>query len=104
MTVSALRRWATTCVALAVEARDRRVAAVADARGVRPRQYEFAFPVVLARSAGRVFSRDRPIERIGRRDRASDDREINVLVGRISQKIAENPSDPRIVITAQGVG
>ena len=60
--------------------------------------------LTLARNPGCVLSRDSLIDRVGGRDRAPNDRTIDVLVGRIRRKIEANPKDPRIVITVQGVG
>ena len=71
---------------------------------VRLTQFEFELLLTLARNPGCVLSRDSLIDRVGGRDRAPNDRTIDVLVGRIRRKIEANPKDPRIVITVQGVG
>ena len=71
---------------------------------VRLNQFEFELLLTLARNPGCVLSRDSLIDRVGGRDRAPNDRTIDVLVGRIRRKIEANPKDPRIVITVQGVG
>ena len=71
---------------------------------VRLTQFEFELLLTLARNPGCVLSRDSLIDRVGGRDRAPNDRTIDVLVGRIRRKIEAEPKDPRIVITVQGVG
>ena len=71
---------------------------------VRLTQFEFELLLTLARNPGCVLSRDSLIDRVGGRDRAPNDRTIDVLVGRIRRKIEAEPKDPRIIVTVQGVG
>jgi two-component system torCAD operon response regulator TorR len=58
----------------------------------------------LSKHPGRVLSRDSLIDDISGRNRASSDRTIDVLIGRLRRKIEVAPKDPRIIVTVQGVG
>ena len=71
---------------------------------VRLTRFEFELLATLSKNPGRVLSRDRLIDHVSGRDRASSDRTIDVLIGRLRRKIELIPSDPRIILTVQGVG
>jgi len=71
---------------------------------VRLTQFEFELLATLARNPGRVLSRDQLIDHVNGRDRAPNDRTIDVLIGRLRRKIETDPKLPRIIVTVQGVG
>ncbi len=71
---------------------------------VRLTRYEFELLATLSNFPGRVLSRDSLIDHVSGRDRASSDRTIDVLIGRLRRKIEVDPKDPRIIVTVQGVG
>lgn len=71
---------------------------------VRLTRFEFELLVTLSKNSGRVLSRDSLIDHVSGRDRASSDRTIDVLIGRLRRKIELVPNDPRIILTVQGVG
>ena len=64
---------------------------------------EFALLVVLARHAGRVLSRDRLLDALGRRAEPYD-RSVDVLIGRLRRKIEPDPKVPRFIVTVLGEG
>ncbi len=82
----------------------RRTLTSPDGEDIRLTQFEFELLATLARNPGCVLSRDSLIDHVGGRDRAPNDRTIDVLIGRIRRKIEATPKDPRIIITVQGVG
>jgi len=65
---------------------------------------EFALLVALARSPGRVLSRDRLLDAALGRQSEPYDRSIDVLIGRLRRKIEPDPKKPRRVVTVQGEG
>ena len=71
---------------------------------VRLTRFEFELLATLSKNPGRVLSRDNLIDHVSGRDRASSDRTIDVLIGRLRRKLELIPSDPRIIVTVQGVG
>lgn len=71
---------------------------------VRLTRFEFELLATLSKNPGRVLSRDSLIDHVSGRDRASSDRTIDVLIGRLRRKIELIPNDPRIILTVQGVG
>lgn len=71
---------------------------------VRLTRFEFELLATLSKNPGRVLSRDNLIDHVSGRDRASSDRTIDVLIGRLRRKIELIPNDPRIILTVQGVG
>ena len=71
---------------------------------VRLTQFEFELLATLARNPGCVLSRDSLIDHVNGRDRAPNDRTIDVLIGRLRRKLEVSPKQPRIIVTVQGVG
>lgn len=71
---------------------------------VRLTQFEFELLATLAKNPGCVMSRDSLIDHVNGRDRAPNDRTIDVLIGRLRRKIETTPKQPRIIVTVQGVG
>lgn len=71
---------------------------------VRLTMFEFELLAALCQNAGRVMTRDSLMDHVSGRDRAANDRTIDVLVGRLRRKLEATPADPRIIVTVQGVG
>ncbi len=71
---------------------------------VRLTRFEFELLATLSNNPGRVLSRDSLIDHVSGRDRASSDRTIDVLIGRLRRKIETTPTAPRLIVTVQGVG
>jgi two-component system, OmpR family, torCAD operon response regulator TorR len=71
---------------------------------VRLTRFEFELLATLSKNPGCVLSRDSLIDHTSGRDRASSDRTIDVLIGRLRRKIEAIPNDPRIILTVQGIG
>ncbi len=65
-------------------------------------QYELL--EVLARSAGRVLSRDNLMEQLKGTALEAFDRSIDVHISRIRAEIEEDPKNPKRVITVRGAG
>jgi two-component system phosphate regulon response regulator OmpR len=66
--------------------------------------YQFDLLVTLAKSAGRVLSRDALLDAVKGEQLDSFDRSIDVHVSRIRAAIEDNPKKPRRVITVRGSG
>ncbi len=82
-----------------------------DAREVRidgePRPltgYQFDLLWVLAKSPGRVLSRDALMERLRGHDAEAFDRSLDVHVSRIRAAIEDDPKAPRRILTVRGAG
>lgn len=82
-----------------------------DAREVRidgePRTltgYQFDLLWVLAKSPGRVLSRDALMERLRGHDAEAFDRSLDVHVSRIRAAIEDDPKVPRRILTVRGAG
>lgn len=73
-------------------------------KDVRLTMFEFELLAALCQNAGRVMTRDSLMDHVSGRDRAANDRTIDVLVGRLRRKLEATPADPRIIVTVQGVG
>ena len=71
---------------------------------VRLTRFEFELLATLSKNPGRVLSRDSLIDHVSGRDRATNDRTIDVLIGRLRRKIEADPKNPCIIVTVQGVG
>jgi DNA-binding response OmpR family regulator/class 3 adenylate cyclase len=65
---------------------------------------EFELLAALARSQGRVLSRDQLRHAVASRGAGPHDRSIDMLVTRLRRKIEPDPKSPRFVLTAPGVG
>jgi two-component system alkaline phosphatase synthesis response regulator PhoP len=67
---------------------------------------EFEILRILAEKPGRVFARRDLLERVRDYDAAlaGDEKTINVHVSHLRDKIEEDPSAPRFVLTVRGVG
>jgi DNA-binding response OmpR family regulator len=65
---------------------------------------EFDLLECLARAAGRALRRDELLERVWGYNSAMSTRTLDVHVGRVRQKIEQDPRDPRMIVTIPGVG
>ena len=65
---------------------------------------EYTVLHALFRSPGRVFTRDELLSHLYTRGEAVIDRVIDVHVGKLRQKIEDDPSNPRYIHTVHGVG
>ena len=65
---------------------------------------EFALLSFLASHAGRVYSRDKLLKQIWGYDYFGDARTVDVHIRHLREKIEENPSSPRMILTVWGTG
>jgi len=88
---------------LSLDRRKRRVSQEGKPLNLTP--HEFALLDALMTSPGRVFNRDELISRLYPRDEAAViDRVVDVHIGKLRQKIEPDPSNPRYILTARGIG
>src|ERR1700722_13867695 len=73
-------------------------------RELELRRREFDLLLTLARSPGRVMSRETLLDAIAGREAEAFDRTIDVYVGRLRRKIEADPQQPRLIVTVPGVG
>ncbi|NBU89677.1 MAG: DNA-binding response regulator, partial [Betaproteobacteria bacterium] len=66
--------------------------------------HQFDLLVVLARSAGRVLSRDQIMDALKGHPLEAFDRSIDVHISRIRAVIEDDPKNPQRVITVRGTG
>jgi DNA-binding response OmpR family regulator len=66
--------------------------------------YEFDLLALLARTAGRVLSRDQILDALKGQDYESFDRSIDVHISKLRAKLEQNPRAPRYIKTVRGVG
>ena len=65
---------------------------------------EFDVLAALANHPGQTLSRSRLSEMIGRPPHRSNDRMIDVIVGRLRRKLEHDPTDPQWILTDHGQG
>jgi DNA-binding response OmpR family regulator len=65
---------------------------------------EFEILATLARSPGRVFSRDMLLESVWGDSAYRDPRTIDVHIRHIREKVERDPKNPRYLLTVRGVG
>jgi two-component system response regulator MtrA len=78
--------------------------ATRDGREVPLTRTEFDLLVELARSPGRVFSRDLLLDRVWGYDYLGDSRLVDVAVGRLRAKVEADPAVPELIVTVRGAG
>lgn len=66
--------------------------------------YEFQLLATLVKNPNRVLSRDQIMDNITGRDWVSNDRSVDVLMGKLRKKIEEDPHNPSMIKTIRGVG
>lgn len=73
-------------------------------RPVQLTPHEYKLLHALMVSPGRVFTRDELLGHLYPRGEAVIDRVIDVHIGKLRQKIEEDPSNPRFILTVRGIG
>ena len=66
--------------------------------------HQFNLLLLLARSAGRVLSRDAIMDHLKGEDLEAFDRSIDVHISRIRSQIEDEPKDPKRITTVRGAG
>ena len=69
---------------------------------LKPREFDLL--VMLASNRGRVFTREQILERLWGHDYIGDSRTVDVHIRWIREKIEEDPSTPKKIVTIRGVG
>ena len=75
-----------------------------DGKSAELTQREFELISFLAATPGRVFSREEMLHDVWQYEYFGDLRAVDVAVRRLREKIEEDPSQPRYIITKRGVG
>jgi len=73
-------------------------------RRVQLTPHEYNLLHALMSAPGRVFTRDELLDQLYPGGEAVIDRVIDVHIGKLRQKIEEDPSKPRFILTVRGVG
>jgi DNA-binding response OmpR family regulator len=76
----------------------------ADGREVALTTGEFDLLCVFVRHAGRVLSRDFLLEHTRGREAGPFDRTIDVQIGRLRRKLADDAAEPRVIKSVRGAG
>ena len=87
---------------LAIDLAGREVTRNGEDLRLRPREYELL--AFLAGNKGRAFSRDELLQHVWGYEYFGDIRTVDVHVRWLRQKIEEDPSTPRRILTVRGVG
>jgi DNA-binding response OmpR family regulator len=67
--------------------------------------HEYALLKALMSAPGKAFTRDELLDRIyPAGDATVIDRVVDVHIGKLRQKIEKDPSQPRYILTARGIG
>lgn len=66
--------------------------------------FEFKLLHILMATPGRVFSRDELLDKLYPDGEVVVDRVIDVHIGKLRQKIEENPAEPKFILTVRGFG
>jgi DNA-binding response OmpR family regulator len=75
-----------------------------EGREVRLTAIEFKLLRTLMESPGRVFTRDQLLTTFHASDEAVVDRAIDVHIGRLREKLGDDPAEPRFIQTVRGFG
>jgi len=76
-----------------------------DGRQVSLTPHEYALLKALMSSPGKAFTRDELVDRIyPAGDATVIDRVVDVHIGKLRQKIEKDPSHPKYILTARGIG
>jgi len=65
---------------------------------------EFGLLAYLIKKKGTVVSREELIQNVNAINESSSNKSIDVIIGRIRQKIGDNPKDPTYIISVRGFG
>ena len=88
--------------ALVISVPYRKVTVRGEEVNLKNREYELLY--FLASHQGMVFSREALLERIWGQDPTGDTATVMVHIGRIREKIEENPQKPEYILTVWGAG
>ena len=75
-----------------------------DQKAVNLTPVEYDLLVCLARSAGRVLTRDQLLDAIAGRDYEAFDRSVDVHISSLRRKLGEAPRNPRFINTVRSAG
>lgn len=75
-----------------------------DGRVVQLTQHEFQLLAALALHGSRVLTREAILDSVFERGWSSDDRSIDVLVGRLRRKLGDDARQPALIRTVRGTG
>jgi DNA-binding response OmpR family regulator len=75
-----------------------------EGRSVRLTTAEFRLLATLLNSPQKPLDRDHLLSLVAEREWAPDDRSIDVLIGKLRQKIEPDPKRPSLIKTERGVG
>jgi len=75
-----------------------------DGKGAELTQREFELISFLAASPGKVFSREELLHDVWQYEYFGDLRAVDVAVRRLREKVEDDPSQPRVIVTKRGVG
>jgi len=75
-----------------------------DGKGAELTQREFELISFLAASPGKVFSREELLHDVWQYEYFGDLRAVDVAVRRLREKVEDDPSQPRFIVTKRGVG
>jgi DNA-binding response OmpR family regulator len=93
-------RLAVGSLAIDLTAREVRIGG----RRAQLTSFEFELLACLARSAGRVLSREQLMDALKGQEFESFDRSIDVHISKLRAKLEEDPKSPRYIKTVRGVG
>jgi two-component system, OmpR family, response regulator RegX3 len=65
---------------------------------------EFELLALLMERAGRVVTRESAISNVWGDDYVGDTKTLDVHINRLRNRIEDNPSDPKLIVTVRGVG
>ncbi len=65
---------------------------------------EFQLLNCLINRAGQVMTREQILEQIRNREWVPSDRTVDVLIGRLRRKLADDPASPKLILTVHGAG
>ena len=78
--------------------------ATKDGRALDLTAKEFEILAFMARHPGQVFTRDQLFQNVWGEESASDANTVTVFIRKIREKVEDDPSKPRYVLTVWGVG
>ncbi len=70
--------------------------------GLSPKEFDLL--AFLVKNKGFVFSRDQLLEKVWGYDFAGDTRTVDVHIRWLREKIEDNPTEPKLLVTVRGVG
>ena len=78
--------------------------AIVNGRAAELTQREFELVSFLVANPGKVYSREEMLHKVWLYDYFGDLRAVDVAIRRLREKIEENPSQPKYIMTKRGVG